>query len=259
VFRKLYSDEKDRINQITYVEDIVKEVLDVKEKYGLELAYFNDDNLAANKDWIYEFCKSMGKTGIKFCGSVRVEDVDTNILRVMADAGCTFLNMALEAGNPETLKLLRRSESTFEKVKNIATLAMHFGIKVRIQNMIGLPVKNILEDALYTLQCNISIGPTDSWVSVYQPYGKTDLAEYCVNQGFIKSDYIAQGQYDRSQFDFADSEKIYRLSKWWWFFVVYKVDMDLVKTIIELPLTDEQLNMLQNMRLEKSKKLLYNF
>jgi radical SAM superfamily enzyme YgiQ (UPF0313 family) len=258
VFRRLYKNEHENIKKRTSVDAIISEVLEVKRQYGLELAYFNDDNLASNKEWLGEFCDKVSSTGIKFCGSVRVEDVNEEILKKMADAGCVFLNMALEAGSTETLKLLRRSNSTFEKIKCSAQAAMKLGIKIRIQNMIGLPVDNIIEDALYTLKCNQEIGPTDSWVSVYQPYGKTDLAEYCVKKGFITSGYVAQGQYDRSQFSFPEAEKIYRLSKWWWFFIVHKVDMEFVKTIIEIPLTDDQMSLLQDIRLQKSKKLLYN-
>ena len=247
VFRKLYSDEKDHIKQITSVNKIIEEIIDVRNKYGLELAYFNDDNLASNSDWLKSFCGAMKQIDMKFCGSVRVEDINEELIQLMGNSGCTFLNMALEAGNPETLKLLRRSESTFEKVKQMAQTAIKAGIKIRIQNMIGLPVDNILEDALYTLRCNQEINPTDSWVSVYQPYGKTDLAEYCVKKGFISTNYVAQGQYDRSQFNFPDSEVIYRLSKWWWFFIVHKIDIEFIKTIIQLPLTDDQMNMLQEL------------
>lgn len=259
VFRKLYADERDKIHQITQVGQVLKEVLEVKNTYGLELAYFNDDNLASDISWLENLCDGMNRLGIKFCGSVRVEDVDENLIRVMAASGCTFLNMALEAGSPETLKLLRRSKSTPERLKQIVRVALDSGIKIRIQNMIGLPVENILEDALYTLQCNIDIGPTDSWVSVYQPYRKTDLAEYCVTKGFISTDYVPQGQYDRSQFVFPDSEKIYRLSKLWWFFVAHRIDMDFVRTLLEIPMTDDQLSMIQDIRLQKSKMLLYNF
>jgi radical SAM superfamily enzyme YgiQ (UPF0313 family) len=259
VFRELYKEEKDKIRQIIPVDTIVAEILEVKRIYGLEQAYFNNDNLADNVDWLLEFCEKIKPLNIKFCGSVRAENVNGNLLEMMARAGCTFLNMALESGDPNTLKLLRRGGNTFEKVKTMAQAAMQFGIKIRIQNMIGLPVDDILGDALLTLRCNQDIAPTDSWVSVYQPYGKTDLAEYCVKKGFIKSNYVAQGQYDRSQFNFPDSEKIYRLAKCWWFFVVHKVDIEFCKTIIELPLTDDQLEMLQNIRLQKSKKLLYGF
>jgi Fe-S oxidoreductase len=258
VFREIYKDEKDKIKQVTSVDRIISEIIDVKKEYGLEIAYFNDDNLGANKSWTREFCDKFPRIGIKFCGSVRAEDVDKDLLYTMAQAGCVFLNMALESGDPNTQRLLRRGGTTFEKVKEMAQIAMSFGIKIRIQNMIGLPVDNIMEDALLTLKCNQEISPTDSWVSVYQPYGKTDLAEYCVKKGFITSDYVAQGQYDRSQFNFPESEKIYRLSKLWWFFIVYKVDINFVRDLIEIPFDDQQMELIQDIRLKKSKKLLYN-
>jgi Fe-S oxidoreductase len=258
VFKKLYKDQRLMVRQITSVDRIITEILEVKKEYGLELAYFNDDDIAANKNWLLEFCEKISLTGIYFCGSVRVEDVDEELLKTMAQAGCVFLNMALESGDLNTQKLLRRGKATPERVKQMAQAAMQYGIKIRIQNMIGLPVDNIMEDALLTLKWNQDIGPTDSWVSVYQPYGKTDLAEYCVKIGLIDTNYMAQGHYNRSQFNFPDSEKIYRLAKFWWFFIVYKVNTDFVKDLIEIPFDDQQMELIQNIRLKKSKKLLYN-
>lgn len=259
VFRKMYKNDTNNGPQITAVDKIIAEVLEVKSTYGLELAYFNDDNLATNKAWLLEFCSKFKETGLKFCGSVRVENVTEELLKTMAEAGCVFLNMALEAGNPNTLELLRRTTATFEKVKTCAQAAMKYGIKIRLQNMVGLPVENPLQDALYTLQCNQDIQPTDSWVSIYQPYGKTDLAEYCVKKGLIGTNYTAQGQYSRSQFNIPDAEKLYILSKLWWYFIVYKVDLNFVKVLLEIPFNDDQLNKFQEIRLPLSKKLLYNF
>jgi hypothetical protein len=79
-----------------------------------------------------------------------------------------------------------------------------------------------------------------------------------VSKGLISSNYTAQSHYSRSQFKVPDAEKLYRLVKFWWYFVVYKVDLDFVNILLELPLEDKQMDVLQTLRFELSKKLLYN-
>jgi radical SAM superfamily enzyme YgiQ (UPF0313 family) len=256
-FREIYADQKPFFKQTYPVDHVIEEVKRVRDIYGLELAYFNDDNLAFDHKWLAEFCKGMKSIDMKFCGSVRADSVDESILRMMAEHGCTFLNMALEAGSDSTRELLRRGKATYERVKESAYAAMKYGIKIRIQNMIGLPVENPLEDALLTLWCNQEINPNDSWVSLYQPYGGTDLWKYCLDKGYIKQGFVAHGQYDRTQFDFPEAEQLYNLSIWWFFLVKHQIPEDFVRVLINVPLTQEQSKYLYELRFDISKRLLY--
>jgi radical SAM superfamily enzyme YgiQ (UPF0313 family) len=256
-YRDMYSDQKRFFKQLYPVDHMINEIVNVRDTYGLELAYFNDDNLAFNHTWLAEFCKQMKSINMKFCGSVRPDSVNKEVLKMMAEHGCTFLNMALEAGRDDSRKLLRRGRATFDRVKESAQLAMKYGIKIRIQNMIGLPVENPLEDALITLKCNQEINPDDSWVSLYQPYGGTDLWKYCLENGFIKDNFVAHGQYERTQFDFVEADELYNLSAWWFFIVKHKIPLEFTKILIKMNISEDQATELRNLRFETSKNLLY--
>ncbi|MFC2153934.1 B12-binding domain-containing radical SAM protein [Candidatus Altiarchaeota archaeon] len=258
LYHRLYQKEKEKFFQITSPDKMIQEIKEVRETYGLKLAYFNDDDLARDHNWLVEFCEKYKKeVGLPFCGSIRANNVDYNILKIMADAGCCFLNIALESANPKTQKFLRRGNITNRQIEEACYACGKLGIKVRLQNMIGLPVENPLEDALETLEFNLKINPTDSWASIFQPFPKTDLWEYCIQKGLIGEGTQCKNFYEDTVLTIPDAEKINRLHKWWFFIVKYQMPMEMVRILLELPLTNEQKSKIQNLRWEIAKDLLY--
>ena len=258
LFKKIFRDHKAVFSLRTSPDQFIEEIIHTRETYGLELAYFNDDDLAGDHEWLIDFCRKFKKrVGLPFCGSIRASSVDERILTVMADAGCTFLNIALESANKDTQKFLNRGNISNEQIESACTISKRLGIKVRLQNMIGLPVDNPLEDALETLRYNQKIDPTDSWASIYQPFPKTSLWEYCLSKNLIDSRMHCVNFYERTCLNIPDAEKINALHKWWFFIVKHQLSPELVKVLIELPLSQDQESHLMNVRWDVAKHLLY--
>ena len=258
LYHRLYSEEKHKFFQITSPDKMIQEIKDVRESFGLELVYFNDDDLAKDHNWLLDFCgKYKVEIGLPFCGSIRADSVNYDILKVMADAGCSFLNIGVESANPETLKFLRRGPITHQQIKAASEACKSLGIKVRLQNMIGLPLEDPLEDALQTLEYNLELNPTDSWAAIFQPFPRTDLWEYCLKKGLISENAQCTEFHDNTVLAIPDAEKINRLHKWWFFVVKHQIPIDLLRILLELPLTQEQKSRIQNLRWEIAKDLLY--
>jgi radical SAM superfamily enzyme YgiQ (UPF0313 family) len=176
---------------------------------------------------------------------------------MMADSGCCFMNIALESANPETQKFLRRGFISNEQVENACNYCKEFGIKVRLQNMIGLPVEDPLKDALDTLAYNMKIDPTDSWAAIFQPFPKTDLWKECIEKRLITEQTQAVNFYENTQLRIQDAEKINRLHKWWFFAVKYKIPIELIKILLDVPLSEEHNKRIQDFRWSVAKELLY--
>jgi radical SAM superfamily enzyme YgiQ (UPF0313 family) len=257
LFKKLYRDEKGQFFQRNSPERMIEEIKHVKEQYGLELAYFNDDDFAANKEWLSDFCDKFRPLGMEFCGSIRASSVDYDSLKMMRDAGCTFMNIAMESANPKTQKFLRRGFVTNEQIINACKISEELGIKIRLQNMVGLPVENPLQDALETLEMNQKINPTDSWASIFQPFPRTDLWQFCIDNDIIDDKTDTGDFFKHTVLKIPDAEKIDRLQKWWFFAIKYQIPIEVIKVLIELPYTEEQLQKLQDIRWDIGKRLLY--
>jgi radical SAM superfamily enzyme YgiQ (UPF0313 family) len=216
LFKKLYPHEKQKLTQRISPDKIIDEILDVRRQYKLEIVFFNDDDFPENHEWLEEFCgKYREKVNLPYCGSMRASSVDRKLIKMMADSGCIFMNISLESVNPETQKILRRGGITNEQVENACSNCKEFGIMVRLQNMIGLPVKNPLQDALDTLAFNMRINPTDSWCAVFQPFPKTDLWKETLKLGLITEKTQAGNFYEGTKLKIRDAKKINRLNKWW--------------------------------------------
>jgi radical SAM superfamily enzyme YgiQ (UPF0313 family) len=82
------------------------------------------------------------------------------------------------------------------------------GIKVMLQNIIGLPTGSISED-LDTLDLNRMCRPAYSWVSIFQPYPGTDLGKWCREEGHYLGDFSDLGAnfFDNSPLDFPREYK----------------------------------------------------
>ncbi|HTZ11939.1 MAG TPA: radical SAM protein, partial [Candidatus Margulisiibacteriota bacterium] len=258
LYHKLYSEEKHRFFQRASPDKVIEEIKEVRQQYGLELAYFNDDDFAADHAWLDEFCaKYKSKVGLPFCGSIRANSVDYGLLKMMAEAGCVFLNIALESANIETQKLLRRGAITNQQIEEACRDCGQVGIMVRLQNMIGLPVEDPLKDALETLAFNMKINPTDSWAAIYQPFPKTELWEYCIKKGLVREDAECVNFHDYTILSIPDAEKLNRLHKWWFFAIKHQIPSELLAILLELPLTDEEETKLQDLRWRIAAQTLY--
>lgn len=257
LFKKIYKDEKRQFFQRVAPEKMMDEIKQVRDRYGLELIYFNDDDLAADEDWLLEFCELNKEENLEFCGSIRASSVNHTLIETMKDAGCTFLNIALESANPQTQKLLRRGQITNEQIIDATTYCEEVGIKIRLQNMVGLPVDDPLADALETLEMNQLINPTDSWAAIFQPFPKTDLWQYSIDKGLMTDTTPAQAFYEHTPLDIEDADKINRLHKWWFFAIKYQWPMELVKILLDTPLSGEQEMRIQEYRWDVARELLY--
>lgn len=257
-YKKLYIKDKGKMSRRVSPHKMVDEILQVKLQYGLETVYFNDDDLAGDKEWLKLFCELYKeRINLPFCGSMRANSATREIVAMLADAGATFMNLALESANPTTQKILGRGFITNEQVEQACIDCAEVGIKVRLQNMIGLPVDDPLQDALDTLEFNISVYPTDSWASIFQPFPGTEMWQYCVDKELINTGTQSANFYEGTQLNIKDAEKINRLHKWWFFIVKHQLPKELIKILIDLPLTDEQKNEMQNFRWNIAKELLY--
>jgi radical SAM superfamily enzyme YgiQ (UPF0313 family) len=262
IFHRLFKDQKQAFFKRISPSKLVDEIIDVKNKYGLSMTYMNDDNLAEDHEWLNKFCNEYKERvyapfKINFCGSVRADSSSRDILSEMSKAGCSFLNIALESVSKESQTLLRRGRITNEDVEKACNSCKEFGIKVRLQNMIGLPVNDPLGDALDTFEYNKKIDPEDSWASIFQPFPKTDLWKYCLKHDFITEKDECMNFYDDTILKIKDAEKINSLHKWWHFAVKCKIPTEFLELLLEIPLTDAQKVKIQNLRWKLAAKSLY--
>jgi len=261
-WREIYKDESDKFYQKRSVDNIIDEIKQIREKYPLKVVHFNDDNLLPAGDWADEFCEKYKKEiNLPFCCSLSANLITEKIIKKMKDAGLEMVKFALESANYSVRKeILNKPHITDEDIERAVKILKKYNIRMRIFNIIGLPMEDSLRDALETLKLNQKIQPTESWVSIFQPYPKLKLTEYSIEKGYISRDKIgwsADDYWTGTQLDLPDKDKINNLQKWWHFIVKHNIPTSVVDILISLSLPKEQAQRLQGIRFEHSKKELY--
>jgi radical SAM superfamily enzyme YgiQ (UPF0313 family) len=243
------------------VEDVISEISDLKKNWPVEQLLFIDDNFLFNKQWVEEFCNQYSQAiGLPFLCSFSVNLLDENLLAKLKTAGLYMVNFALESADPAVQKeILGRGHVHNAQIIRAIRLLKQFGIKTRMQNMIGLPVKESLKDALNTLAFNQQYPADDSWVSIFQPYPNTRLAKYCQAHGFVTDagEACADSFFDRSNLNIDSRDKIRRLQKWWYYIIRYNLPDTVVNQLLELDIDKTIEDALIDLRYAYSRNHLY--
>jgi len=84
---------------------IAAELRDLSADYGVDRVFFTDDLFTMDKAWVREFAQELGnlERPVEWGCATRVDQVDAELLRVMADAGCDGIQFGVESGSQQIL------------------------------------------------------------------------------------------------------------------------------------------------------------
>jgi radical SAM superfamily enzyme YgiQ (UPF0313 family) len=162
--------------------NILAELEMLRERYQFASFMFHDDTLTEDKEWVIEFCRLYEEHGFTepfFCQSradiiVRNEDM----VRRMAEVGCTGYFIGFESGNDRVLRFIRKG-TTREVNLEAARVCRRYGIKIWANYMLGLPTET-REEVLDTISMLREIDPDYYSPAFYTPHPGSDLYDYCV-------------------------------------------------------------------------------
>jgi anaerobic magnesium-protoporphyrin IX monomethyl ester cyclase len=191
------------------VDDVIAELLHVKEVYGMEYAYFQDSCFAVNMDWMREFAEKYAiYIQLPYQCHFRPEQINEERVELLKKSGCVAVRIALESASNRLRSLIGRHKTRLDQVRTASELLQGAGIQLMLQNILGLPHSTI-EDDLFTLEMNIKYKPTYAWASIFVPYPGTDLGDMCKTTGLYSGDYteISDSFFDTSYLNFEPEHK----------------------------------------------------
>ncbi|MBA7509007.1 2-hydroxyethylphosphonate methyltransferase [subsurface metagenome] len=129
------------------VEDCLKEIVFLKEKYAIEELDIIDSNFIVDKKWTKDLLK--GIKGIKISwanpGGIWVGGLDEEILYLMKESGCYQLSLAIESSTPRILKDVINKPSRLEMVEPIVKICKKIGIDIHAFFVVGFPEQTLGE------------------------------------------------------------------------------------------------------------------
>ena len=107
-------------------ESIVEEITFLKKEYGISYVAFGDELFMSSKERTVELCEAFIKAdlGIKWDCNGRLNYAIPEVLDIMKQSGCVFINYGIEALDDQILKNMKKGLRTNQVIKGIkATLS----------------------------------------------------------------------------------------------------------------------------------------
>jgi anaerobic magnesium-protoporphyrin IX monomethyl ester cyclase len=128
-------------------EYMLKYLTYLQQHFNIKHVNIYDDTFTLQRKRVIDFCKLKIESGLKmtFNCAARAEQLDSEMLSMLKEAGCWMISLGIETGDPELLKRHRsylpsRSISNpLENIRATIKLIKKQGIRVKGLFMLGLP------------------------------------------------------------------------------------------------------------------------
>ncbi len=184
-----------RYCRLRSVDHVVREIETVRDRYPLKVVYFSDDIFIMDRRWLKEFAEAYAaRVGLPMICYARANLVNEEVVRCLKKANCVTIAMGIESGNEFIRRNVLNRPMSNEEIIRAADLFHRYGIAIMTQNMVGLPEESI-DNAYETIDLNIRVKPAYAWVSIFQPYPRTELHAYCLEKGYLSADHQQHESY----------------------------------------------------------------
>jgi anaerobic magnesium-protoporphyrin IX monomethyl ester cyclase len=170
------------------VDKVLQEVEYLIKNYGARGIAFQDGTFTVNMKWIEEFCRALIKEKIKITWMcfTRVDNVDTDLLKLMKEAGCYGISFGVESFNQKSLDLMKKNVTVQQNIDTL-NMALELGFYLTATYMICFPGEKE-KDVLNTIETAKEMGTHIAHFFFPLPYPKTDLWELCKQDGGLRED-----------------------------------------------------------------------
>ena len=123
------------------VEDCIKEVAFLKDRYGIEELDVIDSNLIVDKAWTKQLLLGLKVIDISWAnpGGLWVGGLNEELLYLMKESGCYQISLAIESSTPRILKEVIDKPSSLDMVAPIVKICKKIGIDLHAFFVCGFP------------------------------------------------------------------------------------------------------------------------
>lgn len=151
-------------------ENVVKELLLLKEKFGFDHIWFCDDIFGLKPGWVHAFANLVQERQLAFRFKIQARAdllLQENYIRDLARAGCDNIWMGAESGSQKILDAMDKG-ITVEQIASASTLIRKHGMKPSFFIQFGYPGET-RDDIRKTIRMIIRLLPHEIGISVSYP------------------------------------------------------------------------------------------
>ena len=174
------------------VEHILDEILWLKNEYGIKAIIFDDDNLYTNMKKSKQLFKGMIKSGLNLPWvsiATAVFRLDEEIIDLMYESGCRFIDIAIESGSERVIKEIVKKPVDHKRAIDLVKYAKNKGIFVSSNFIIGFPGET-WDEILETISFAEKIDLDYAKIFIAIPLKNTPMYDMAKEIGALKDDNV---------------------------------------------------------------------
>lgn len=204
-------------------ENVLDEMEDLVNRFGIKEIKFFDDNLTADKERAKRIFKGMIERGIKLSwntpNGIHIVNLDDEMLALMKESGCYELTLAIESGDQYVLKNIIHKPIELNDIERAVSKIKRAGLGCYGFFIIGFPGET-KEQIQRTLDFSRKLDLDRISVFIANPLPGTALFELCKEMGYLKDDFkFDELDYFESRFETTHWKKRELLNlrrNWFW-------------------------------------------
>jgi hypothetical protein len=231
------------------IDHVIEEARILLEFDTKEVCLEDDDALEGfeAEAWMHEFApRWKNEIGIPVYGNVTpktVTHVSDAHLKDFSEL-VHFVTMGVQASRASSLRLFNRQFQKEEQIKEAYDRLKAFGVGVKMELIIGLPVEDPVGDALETIKCAQRIGAGGFGAAFpLMLYPGTALHKWCKDNNIPMNEECQFEWYSgvgSVKFEDANVQKqIHNLSKLAPFFIKYNIEERWMRALMDLDMSSE--------------------
>lgn len=122
------------------IDNIIAEIRECKEKYGVKNFLFWSDIFDIDRNWTIELCEHLinEKLNIVWSANTRADTADFELAKLMRKSGCGLVSIGIESGSQYMLDKMGK-KTTIAQIETTVKAFRKAGIKVYGYFVLGLP------------------------------------------------------------------------------------------------------------------------
>jgi len=172
-------------------ENVLEEIGLLVKKYGVKEIHILDDNFTFEKDYAAGLCEELirrdYRLDLALPNGIRLDRIDDELLSLMRRAGFYALSFGVESGSDETLKKIKKLETT-EFIRKQITLASRHGFRLTGTFIIGFPWETEA-DVETTLRFAKSLPLDHAAFGNFTPLPATEITDGLIGCGELDANY----------------------------------------------------------------------
>jgi radical SAM superfamily enzyme YgiQ (UPF0313 family) len=130
---------------------MIEQMKFIKKNFGINNIAFTHDNFTAKRKKVVEFCEALLNCEEKFCWScsARTDQVDDDLIAIMAKAGCKGIFFGIETGSARMQKIINKNLNLSDAILRIQC-ANDYDIETTVSMITAFPeeTKNDLKNTV---------------------------------------------------------------------------------------------------------------